>query len=161
MCIRDSQCNGALAAAKEYHCAPFMISDKVAEELKQSEMFESVDSVKPGFLNLILSKEYLASYMQSMQKDEERLGCEKAKNPKTIIIDYGGPNVAKPLHVGHLRSAIIGESIKRIGKFMGHKVIGDVHLGDWGLQMGLIITELRERKPELVYYCLLYTSSHG
>ena len=124
----EYQCNGALAAAKEYHCAPFMISDKVAEELKQSEMFESVDSVKPGFLNLILSKEYLASYMQSMQKDEERLGCEKAKNPKTIIIDYGGPNVAKPLHVGHLRSAIIGESIKRIGKFMGHEVIGDVHL---------------------------------
>ena len=156
----EYQCNGALAAAKEYHCAPFMISDKVAEELKQSEMFESVDSVKPGFLNLILSKEYLASYMQSMQKDEERLGCEKAKNPKTIIIDYGGPNVAKPLHVGHLRSAIIGESIKRIGKFMGHKVIGDVHLGDWGLQMGLIITELRERKPELVYYDENYTGEY-
>ena len=156
----EYQCNGALAAAKEYHCAPFMISDKVAEELKQSEMFESVDSVKPGFLNLILSKEYLASYMQSMQKDEERLGCEKAKNPKTIIIDYGGPNVAKPLHVGHLRSAIIGESIKRIGKFMGHEVIGDVHLGDWGLQMGLIITELRERKPELVYYDENYTGEY-
>ena len=156
----EYQCNGALAAAKEYHCAPFMILDKVAEELKQSEMFESVDSVKPGFLNLILSKEYLASYMQSMQKDEERLGCEKAKNPKTIIIDYGGPNVAKPLHVGHLRSAIIGESIKRIGKFMGHKVIGDVHLGDWGLQMGLIITELRERKPELVYYDENYTGEY-
>ena len=148
----EYQCNGALAAAKEYHCAPFMISDKVAEELKQSEMFESVDSVKPGFLNLILSKEYLASYMQSMQKDEERLGCEKAKNPKTIIIDYGGPNVAKPLHVGHLRSAIIGESIKRMGRFLGHKVIGDVHLGDWGLQMGLIITELKKRSPELVYF---------
>ena len=156
----EYQCNGALAAAKEYHCAPFMISDKVAEKLKQSEMFESVDSVKPGFLNLILSKEYLASYMQSMQKDEERLGCEKAKNPKTIIIDYGGPNVAKPLHVGHLRSAIIGESIKRIGKFMGHEVIGDVHLGDWGLQMGLIITELRERKPELVYYDENYTGEY-
>ena len=156
----EYQCNGALAAAKEYHCAPFMILDKVAEELKQSEMFESVDSVKPGFLNLILSKEYLASYMQSMQKDEERLGCEKAKNPKTIIIDYGGPNVAKPLHVGHLRSAIIGESIKRIGKFMGHKVIGDVHLGDWGLQMGLIIEELRDRKPELPYFDENYTGEY-
>ena len=89
----EYQCNGALAAAKEYHCAPFMISDKVAEELKQSEMFESVDSVKPGFLNLILSKEYLASYMQAMQKEEERLGCVKAKSPKTIINVYGGPNV--------------------------------------------------------------------
>ena len=87
-----------------------------------------------------------------MQADEGRFGCEKAENPKTIMIDYGGPNVAKPLHVGHLRSAIIGESIKRIGKFVGHKVIGDVHLGDWGLQMGLIITELKLRQPELVYF---------
>lgn len=87
-----------------------------------------------------------------MQADEGRFGCEKAQNPKTIMIDYGGPNVAKPLHVGHLRSAIIGESIKRIGKFVGHKVIGDVHLGDWGLQMGLIITELKLRQPELVYF---------
>lgn len=87
-----------------------------------------------------------------MQADEGRFGCEKAENPKTIMIDYGGPNVAKPLHVGHLRSAIIGESIKRIGKFVGHKVIGDVHLGDWGLQMGLIITELKLRQPDLVYF---------
>ena len=80
------------------------------------------------------------------------LGAEKTQNPKTIIIDYGGPNVAKPLHVGHLRSAIIGESIKRMGRFLGHKMIGDVHLGDWGLQMGLIITELKHRQPELVYF---------
>ena len=148
----EYQCNGAMAAAKEYHCAPFMISDKVAEALQENSMFESAESVKPGFLNLILSKEYLADYMVNMQKDEGRYGCEKSQAPKTIIIDYGGPNVAKPLHVGHLRSAIIGESIKRIGRFMGHNMIGDVHLGDWGLQMGLIITELRERKPELPYF---------
>lgn len=148
----EYQCNGAMAAAKEYHCAPFMISDKVALALAGNEMFESVESVKPGFLNLILSKEYLADYMVNMQADEGRYGCEKSKEPKTVIIDYGGPNVAKPLHVGHLRSAIIGESIKRIGKFMGHNVIGDVHLGDWGLQMGLIITELKERKPQLPYF---------
>lgn len=148
----EYQCNGAMAAAKEYHCAPFMISDKIAEALADNTMFESVESVKPGFLNLILSKEYAAEYLAKMQADEGRYGCEKSKEPKTIIIDYGGPNVAKPLHVGHLRSAIIGESIKRIGKFMGHNVIGDVHLGDWGLQMGLIITELKERKPELPYF---------
>ncbi len=148
----EYQCNGAMAAAKEYHCAPFMISDKIAEALADNTVFESVESVKPGFLNLILSKEYAAEYLAKMQADEGRYGCEKSKEPKTIIIDYGGPNVAKPLHVGHLRSAIIGESIKRIGKFMGHNVIGDVHLGDWGLQMGLIITELKERKPELPYF---------
>ena len=148
----EYQCNGAMAAAKEYKCAPFMISDKIAESLKENPMFSSVESVKPGFLNMKLNESYLADYIGNMEADKERLGCEKAKNPKTIMIDYGGPNVAKPLHVGHLRSAIIGESVKRIGKFMGHRMIGDVHLGDWGLQMGLIITELRERKPELVYF---------
>jgi arginyl-tRNA synthetase len=148
----EYQCNGAMAAAKEYKCAPFMISDKIAESLKESEMFESVESVKPGFINIILSADYLAKYVSDMKKDEGRFGCEKAENPKTIIVDYGGANVAKPLHVGHLRAAVIGESVKRIGKFMGHNMIGDVHLGDWGLQMGLIIVELKERKPELVYY---------
>lgn len=148
----EYQCNGAMAAAKEYKCAPFMISDKIAESLKENPMFSAVESVKPGFLNMKLSEAYLADYIGNMEADKERLGCEKAKNPKTIMIDYGGPNVAKPLHVGHLRSAIIGESVKRIGKFMGHRMIGDVHLGDWGLQMGLIITELKERKPELVYF---------
>ena len=115
-------------------------------------MFESVEAVKPGFLNLKLNNEFVASYISKMQEDTERLGCDKVEHPKTIMIDYGGPNVAKPLHVGHLRSAIIGESIKRIGKFMGHNMIGDVHLGDWGLQMGLIITELKLRKPELCYF---------
>ncbi len=148
----EYQCNGAMAAAKEYKCAPFMISDKVADSLKDNPMFEAVDSVKPGFLNLKLHPGYLAGYLQEMAEDSERLGCTKCENPRTIMIDYGGPNVAKPLHVGHLRSAIIGESVKRIGKFMGHTMIGDVHLGDWGLQMGLIITELKERKPELIYF---------
>ncbi len=148
----EYQCNGAMAAAKEYKCAPFMISDKIAAHLKGNKLFESADSVKPGFLNLRLDKEYLAGYLRQMSEDRERLGCEECKEPKTIMIDYGGPNVAKPLHVGHLRSAIIGESVKRIGRFIGHTMIGDVHLGDWGLQMGLIITELKERKPELVYF---------
>lgn len=148
----EFQCNGAMAAAKEYKCAPFLISDKVADSLKSNHMFSAVDSVKPGFLNFRLDDEYLAAYLRQMSADGERLGCEKSKEPKKIMIDYGGPNVAKPLHVGHLRSAIIGESVKRIGRFMGHTMIGDVHLGDWGLQMGLIITELKERKPELVYF---------
>ena len=148
----EYQCNGAMAAAKEYKKAPFMIADEVAAKLAEASMFSMTESVKPGFLNLKLDETFLASYVADMQADEGRFGCEKAENPKTIMIDYGGPNVAKPLHVGHLRSAIIGESIKRIGKFVGHKVIGDVHLGDWGLQMGLIITELKLRQPDLVYF---------
>ena len=148
----EYQCNGALAAAKEYKKAPFMIADEVAEKLSGNAMFAMAESVKPGFLNLKLAEDYLADYLVKMQADEGRYGCGKPEQPKTIIVDYGGANVAKPLHVGHLRSAIIGESIKRIGNFMGHRMIGDVHLGDWGLQMGLIIVELKERKPELVYF---------
>lgn len=156
----EFQCNGAMAAAKEYKCAPFLISDKLAESLSDNPMFEKAESVKPGFLNLVLAPEYVASYVEEMSRKPGRFGCEQAKNPKTIIVDYGGPNVAKPLHVGHLRSAIIGESVKRICKFMGHRVIGDVHLGDWGLQMGLIITELKERKPGLVYFDESYAGEY-
>ena len=148
----EYQCNGAMAAAKEYKKAPFLIADEIAKKLSDNEMFLAAESVKPGFLNLKLDSVYLAGYLQEMKQDQERFGCEKAENPRLIMLDYGGPNVAKPLHVGHLRSAIIGESIKRIGRFMGHTMIGDVHLGDWGLQMGLIITELKERKPQLVYF---------
>lgn len=148
----EYQCNGAMAAAKAYKCAPFQIADKVASVLQKNSIFAKAEAVKPGFLNLSLSPDYLAGYLRQMEADGERLGCGKTGSPKTVLIDYGGPNVAKPLHVGHLRSAIIGESIKRIGKFMGHNMVGDVHLGDWGLQMGLIITELKERKPGLVYF---------
>ena len=156
----EYQCNGAMAAAKEYKKAPFMIADEVVEKLAVNPMFVMAESVKPGFLNLKIDEAYLADYVAKMQEDEGRFGCEKTEAPKTIMIDYGGPNVAKPLHVGHLRSAIIGESVKRIGKFMGHNVIGDVHLGDWGLQMGLIITELKQRRPELVYFDDTYTGEY-
>ena len=156
----EYQCNGAMAAAKEYKKAPFMIADEVVEKLAANPIFAKAESVKPGFLNLKIDEAYLADYVAKMQEDDGRFGCEKTEAPKTIMIDYGGPNVAKPLHVGHLRSAIIGESVKRIGKFMGHNVIGDVHLGDWGLQMGLIITELKQRRPELVYFDDTYTGEY-
>ena len=156
----EYQCNGAMAAAKEYKKAPFMIADEVVEKLAVNPMFAMAESVKPGFLNLKIDEAYLADYVAKMQEDDGRFGCEKTEAPKTIMIDYGGPNVAKPLHVGHLRSAIIGESVKRIGKLMGHNVIGDVHLGDWGLQMGLIITELKQRRPELVYFDDTYTGEY-
>ena len=155
----EYQCNGAMAGAKAYHKAPFMIADDVVAQLSDSRIFSRAEVVKPGFINLDVKPEFVAEYMNKMAEDE-KLSVEIAKNPKTIIIDYGGPNVAKPLHVGHLRSAIIGESIKRIGRFVGHKVIGDVHLGDWGLQMGLIITELKHRKPELVYFDDSFTGEY-
>ena len=147
----EYQCNGAMAGAKAYKKAPFMIADDVVGGLKESTLIAEVESVKPGFINLKVSTEALAQYMNGMS-GEEALGFEKNENPKTMIIDYGGANVAKPLHVGHLRTAIIGESVKRIARFAGDKVIGDVHLGDWGYQMGLIITELKKRKPELPYF---------
>ena len=147
----EYQCNGAMAGAKKYKKAPIMIANDVVAALKEDPMFDEIVAVNPGFINIRVAGDFVAEYLNGMQADE-RLSVEKAAEPKTIMIDYGGANVAKPLHVGHLRSAIIGESIKRIGRFVGHKVIGDVHLGDWGLQMGLIITEVKERQPELVYF---------
>ena len=145
------QCNGALAAAKEYRKAPIQMAEEVVNLLKESATFQEISAQKPGFINMVVADGFLADYVNAQAADE-RFGCEEAAEKKTIVIDYGGANVAKPLHVGHLRSAIIGESIKRTARYMGHKVIGDVHLGDWGLQIGLIITELRHRQPELVYF---------
>ena len=147
----EYQCNGAMAGAKLYKKAPIMIANDVAAKLVDSKIVENVNAVAPGFLNMDLNKEFLAEYLQKMAGDE-KFGLTMPENPKKLMIDYGGPNVAKPLHVGHLRSAIIGESIKRIVRYAGHEIIGDIHLGDWGLQMGLIITELQERQPDLVYF---------
>ncbi len=155
----EYQCNGAMAAAKAYKKAPLVIAEEVIAQLCDSSVFERSEAVKPGFINLKVNQEFLADYLRQMQADSH-LSVEKAAQPKTIILDYGGPNVAKPLHVGHLRSAIIGESIKRMGRFVGHNMIGDVHLGDWGLQMGLIITELKERKPDLAYFQEDYTGEY-
>lgn len=147
----EYQCNGAMAAAKAYKKAPIMIAKDVVEQLLGSQALEQAEAVNPGFINLKVSGDFVAQYLTAMRLSEH-LGVEKAKEPKKMVLDYGGPNVAKPLHVGHLRSAIIGESIKRMGRFLGHEIIGDVHLGDWGLQMGLIITELHKRQPDLVYF---------
>ncbi len=155
----EFQCNGAMSAVKEYKKAPIMIANDVATVLAGNEVFSEVSAVNPGFLNLKLSADYLADYLQTMHADE-RHGLSRAERPLTIMVDYGGPNVAKPLHVGHLRSAFIGESVKRICRYMGHKVVGDIHLGDWGLQMGLIITELKKRQPELPYFDEAFTEEY-
>ncbi len=145
------QCNGAMAAAKEYHKAPIQIAGDVVEGLKKNSAFEKIEAVNPGFINITVSGELLRQAGIQMMT-QERFGLERPAEPRSVVIDYGGPNVAKPLHVGHLRSAIIGESIKRIYRYMGDHIVGDVHLGDWGLQIGLIITELKKRQPELPYF---------
>lgn len=161
----EYQCNGAMAGAKRYHKAPFMIADDVATALAAknegtgSDVFSKVEVVKPGFLNLDVDESFLRSYLQEMSVDD-RLGMPVPEKAEKIIIDYGGPNVAKPLHVGHLRSAVIGEAVKRIARFHGEDVIGDIHLGDWGLQMGLVITELKKRMPDLPYFDPDYTGEY-
>jgi arginyl-tRNA synthetase len=147
----EFQCNGALPAAKVYHQPPMAIAEAVAEKLRGGAMFASVEAAKPGFLNLTLAGDSLTAYLAQMVR-EPNFGVSPDPRPRTVVLDYGGPNVAKPLHVGHLRSAIIGESIKRIYRFFGNKVVGDIHMGDWGLQMGLIIAEVQRRMPELPYF---------
>ena len=147
----EYQCNGAMAGAKLYKKAPIMIATDVAEKCKDSKVFLSVEAVPPGFLNLKVKESFVTDYLIQMH-NAPKFGLDMPKKPSLIILDYGGPNVAKPLHVGHLRSAVIGESIKRIIRYAGHNVIGDIHLGDWGLQMGLIITELKDRQPDLLYF---------
>ena len=146
----EYQCNGALAAAKVYKCAPIQIAKAVAEKLN-AEDFSMIDAVMPGFINLKLSDGFLQTYLENMRTAED-FGVQKVGAGKTAVVDYGGANVAKPLHIGHLRPAIIGEALKRLHKFMGYNTIGDIHMGDWGLQMGLIIAELQERQPDLPYF---------
>ena len=152
----EFQCNGAMPAAKTYKRAPIQIAGAVAAQLEGDPMFSMVTAVNPGFLNFNISPDYLRDYVKQMAVSA-RFGLEADPNARTMILDYGGPNVAKPLHVGHLRSAIIGESLKRIHRYFGNTVIGDIHMGDWGLQMGLIIEEVRDRQPDLPYFDPAYT----
>ena len=154
----EYQCNGALSAAKQYKCAPIQIAKAVVEQLNAQD-YSLVEAVMPGFINLKLSGSFLQSYLEQM-RTAEKFGVAMSGSGKTIVVDYGGANVAKPLHIGHLRPAIIGESLKRLYRFLGWNTIGDVHLGDWGLQMGLIIAELSEREPELPYFDPDYTGDY-
>ena len=154
----EYQCNGALSAAKQYKCAPIQIAQAVAAKLDAAD-YSMVEAVMPGFIKLKLSDAFLQNYLEAMRTASD-FGIEKSGQGKTVVVDYGGPNVAKPLHIGHLRSAIIGESIKRLYRFFGYNAIGDIHLGDWGLQMGLIISELQERQPDLCYFDPDYTGEY-
>lgn len=154
----EYQCNGALSAAKQYHCAPIQIAKAVVAQLDAAD-YDLVEAVMPGFINLKLSGSFLRKYLEEMRTAPD-FGVDKPGIGKTIVVDYGGANVAKPLHIGHLRPAIIGEALKRLYKFLGYNAIGDVHLGDWGLQMGLVIAELQDRQPQLCYFDPDYTGEY-
>ncbi len=158
----EYQCNGAMAAAKQYHKKPMDIACGVVDALKNMDdgsdcpMFSDITAAAPGFINMSVDTVFLSDIVNTMRK-EEKFGLELPGHGETVIVDYGGANVAKPLHVGHLRSAVIGEAVRRMGNYLGYNMIGDVHLGDWGLQMGLIIEELRDREPNLPYFDESYT----
>ncbi len=145
------QVNGAMGGAKLYRKAPLMIAQEVLANIKENDIIKDVNVVAPGFININVKDEFLQNYLNGMLTSP-KCGFENKEDIKTVVIDYGGPNVAKPLHVGHLRSAVIGEALKRLNRFYGNNVIGDAHLGDWGLQMGLIIHELKQRQPNLCYF---------
>ena len=155
----EYQCNGSLPAAKEYHKAPMVIAEAVVAALAGNPAFLTVEAVKPGFINLRLAPEMVSDYVNQMAA-ADKFGLQEEPCPKTVVIDYGGANVAKPLHVGHIRPAIIGEAVKRIERYFGNTVIGDVHLGDWGLQMGLIIEGIRDKNPELPYFDPNFTGEY-
>ena len=148
--LADFQCNAALQMAREAKMPPRGVAEKVVAELDQS-LFDKVEIAGPGFINLVVKNDFLSALMTPLQNDE-RAGLREEAGDQTIIIDYGGPNVAKPLHVGHLRPSIIGEAVKRTARYMGHYIIGDIHLGDWGTPMGMLIAELQERHPEWPYF---------
>ena len=132
------QCNGAFSAAKTYKKPPMTIANEVLCHMEANDIIDKAEAVHPGFININIKDEFLVSYVTQVFEDKYK-GVPQAKSRETIVLDYGNPNVAKPLHVGHLRSAIIGESLKRIIEATGRKAIGDAHLGDWGLPMGLVL----------------------
>ncbi len=149
--LSQFQCNGALPAAKQVHKNPREIASQVVASLEGDEIFASLNVDGPGFINIVLTDGFLVEQINSII-DDRRFGCDSVSAPRHVIIDFGGPNVAKSMHVGHLRSSIIGESLQRIFRFMGDRVTSDIHLGDWGTQMGMLIVELRRRQPDLPYF---------
>jgi arginyl-tRNA synthetase len=145
------QCNGALAAAKSVKKNPRELAQQIIEILSADQSIKALSIAGPGFINITLHDEALASHCNAMATDP-RLSCSQSSEPKSVVIDFGGPNVAKPMHVGHLRSAIIGDALQRICRFTGDNINSDNHLGDWGTQMGMLICELRKRQPDLPYF---------
>jgi arginyl-tRNA synthetase len=156
--LADYQCNGALGAAKAARSNPRDLAAAVASHIDAPDLISSLEIAGPGFINITVSDDALAGTTQAMA-DSARLGVEAVPDPLTVVVDYGGPNMSKALHVGHLRAAIIGESIKRLLSFVGHNTIGDIHMGDWGMPIGQLIIELQDRQPDLVYFDAEYDSA--
>ncbi|MDA0911367.1 MAG: arginine--tRNA ligase [Proteobacteria bacterium] len=145
------QCNGAMPLAKVLKKAPIQIANDIVTQVQSDKVFSDVNAVMPGFINITLSDDFLARWSNSILKDS-RLGCPKTTKPLKVMMDFGGPNVAKPLHVGHIRSPLIGDCLQRVYRFYGDEVLSDVHLGDWGTQMGMLIEEIRKMHPDLPYF---------
>ncbi|MCQ2741359.1 MAG: arginine--tRNA ligase, partial [Alphaproteobacteria bacterium] len=146
--LSDFQCNGALALAKSAHKNPREIAAQIATELEKDADFAKISVDGPGFINLCLSNDFIANTLQQIAMDEN-FGIAKTADPHTVVLDFGGPNVAKAMHVGHLRSGVIGESVQRILRFVGQTVVSDVHLGDWGTPMGMILAEIIKQGGDL------------
>ena len=149
--LAQFQCNGALAAAKAAKANPRAIAEKIAARLKADPLFAKVEIAGPGFINLDVTDEALAAQTGVMAKDAH-LGAPQTGAGRTVVIDFGGPNIAKPMHVGHLRSSIIGDCLQRLYRANGWQVVSDVHLGDWGLQMGQLISEIEVEGTAPVYF---------
>ena len=135
----DYQVNGVMALAKELKTNPKKLAERVVEKLNVSDICEEPEIAGPGFINLRLKPAFVAANLLEINKDADRLGIEKTDEPKTIVVDFSGPNIAKQMHVGHLRSTIIGDCICRLLEFLGHKIIRQNHIGDWGTQFGMLI----------------------
>ena len=157
--LADFQCNGAMGAAKKAGKIPRDVAAEVAAALKENDMVLSAEVAGPGFINIRVSDDALAARAEAV-RGEKMAGAEGASDPQVTVIDFGGPNVAKPMHVGHLRSAVIGDTLRRLLTFLGDQVTGDVHLGDWGLQMGHLVTELQDEQPGLIYFDADFTGPY-
>ncbi|MEM1087411.1 MAG: arginine--tRNA ligase [Pseudomonadota bacterium] len=149
--LADFQCNGCMGAAKSAGRNPRELANKIAHRVADNKAVERVDVAGPGFLNIVVTPEALAGVAE-VHRGDVRAIVQGESAAETVVIDFGGPNVAKPMHVGHLRSAVIGDTMVRLFRYLGDKVIGDVHLGDWGLQMGLLIVAVEEEQPNLPYF---------
>lgn len=149
--LADFQCNGALAAAKEAGRSPREIAEAVVDRIDVPGIVEGLSIAGPGFINITVTSRALSEAINTMA-DDERLATPKVSDPMTVVVDYGGPNMSKALHVGHLRAAVIGESVKRLFRFLGHETIGDIHIGDWGMPIGQLIVELEDRQGDLPYF---------
>ncbi|MBQ3695617.1 MAG: arginine--tRNA ligase [Alphaproteobacteria bacterium] len=158
--LADYQANGALALAKSQHQNPREVAEKIAEELKKDSFFSEVSVAGPGFINMKIKDEELTKLAAPILT-QEKAGYERVDKPRTVVLDYCGPNVGKVMHVGHLRSGNIGDAVRRIMTFAGDKTIGDAHLGDWGRPMGLVLTELQKRWPDMPYFKADYKDDKG